>query len=209
MLARRPYHAPRREARAKLTRRRLLESAEAEFRTRGYPGATIPAIAARAGVSVPWVEREFRTKAALFKTVLDIAIAGDDEPVAVLDRPWAREVESTADPTAFIELVCAKIAETSARASGLVLAALEGAAADPALRPLARQLKAQRLVTATWIVERIAERSRLRVTRERAVDTTWLLMDPAVFCRLTADRQWSRPAFEGWLRECLVRLLLP
>lgn len=208
MQARRPYHAPRREARARLTRRLVLEAAEAEFCARGYPGTTIPAIATRAGVSVPRVEQEFRTKAALFKTVLDVAIAGDDKAIAVLDRPWVREAESTVDPISFIELVCEKIGETSERASSLVLAALEAAGADPALQPLGDQLKQQRLTTAAWIVGRIAQRSPLRVTRERAIDITWLLMDPAVFCRLTLDRHWSRSEFQRWLAESLARLLL-
>ena len=47
------------------------------------------AIAAAAGVAVPTVELGFGTKARLLKAAIDVAIAGDDEPVPVLDRAWA------------------------------------------------------------------------------------------------------------------------
>ena len=52
----------------------------------GYAGATIRAIAAEAGVSVPTVELLFATKARLLKAAIDVAIAGDDEAGAGLDR---------------------------------------------------------------------------------------------------------------------------
>ena len=40
-------------------------------------------------MSVATVELLFGTKVALLKAAIDVAIAGDDEPVAVLDRAWA------------------------------------------------------------------------------------------------------------------------
>ena len=46
-------------------------------------------IATRAGVSLPTVELLFGTKGRLLKAAIDVAIVGDDEPVAVLDRSWA------------------------------------------------------------------------------------------------------------------------
>ncbi len=46
------------------------------------------AVAAEAGVSVARLEQQFATKAGLLKAAIDVAIAGDDEEVPVLDRSW-------------------------------------------------------------------------------------------------------------------------
>ena len=78
-----------RAERARRTRRRIVDAATALFLERGYAGATMRAIAAAAGVAVPTVELGFGTKATLLKAAIDVAIAGDDEPVPVLDRAWA------------------------------------------------------------------------------------------------------------------------
>ncbi|HYS38908.1 MAG TPA: helix-turn-helix domain-containing protein, partial [Pseudonocardiaceae bacterium] len=63
----RSYRSSRREAGARRTRRRVLEAAGSVFVAGGYAGATIRAIAAEAGVSVPTVELLFATKARLLK----------------------------------------------------------------------------------------------------------------------------------------------
>src|SRR4029453_9459657 len=59
----RTYRSNRRAAQARRTCQRVLDAATAEFLARGYAGATIPAIAAGAAVSVPTVESLFGTKA--------------------------------------------------------------------------------------------------------------------------------------------------
>ena len=72
----------------------MLEAAHEVFAERGYSGATMPAIAERAGVSVKTVEAAFGTKANLLKELIDVCIAGDDEPVALADRPVVAEMEA-------------------------------------------------------------------------------------------------------------------
>ncbi len=44
-------------------------------------------IATPAGVSVETVYAHFGSKIDLFNTVLDVAVVGDDDPVALVDRP--------------------------------------------------------------------------------------------------------------------------
>ena len=60
--------------------------------------ATIETIAGEAGVAVPTVYLAFGTKRALLAELLDIAAVGDDEPVAVLERPWVDELRHDPDP---------------------------------------------------------------------------------------------------------------
>ena len=206
---RRPYRSPVRQARARLTRARILQAATRAFCTHGYAGTTIAAVAAAAGVSVAAVELAFPAKPDLLKAAIDVAIAGDDEQVPVLKRPWAATARAAPDATAFLEAVTAVLVPAAVRSDALVLTALEAARGDDRLVQLAAQLRAQRAVTASWIVDGLRERAPLRpgLDRSEAVDIVWLLMDPAVFDRLTTARGWTPDRFGRFFGDSLLHLL--
>jgi AcrR family transcriptional regulator len=206
---RRPYRSPVRQAQARRTRARILEAATQAFCTHGYAGTTVAAVAAAAGVSVAAVELAFSTKPDLLKAAIDVAIAGDDEPVPVLERPWVATARAAPDATAFLEAVTAVLVPAAVRSDALVLAALEAARGDDRLVLLAAQLRAQRAVTASWIVDGLCERAPLRpgLDRSEAVDIVWLLMDPAVFDRLTTARGWPPDRFGRFFGDSLLHLL--
>jgi AcrR family transcriptional regulator len=187
----------------------VLEAATAMFLDRGYGGTTMRAVAAAAAVSVPTVEALFGTKARLLKTAIDVAIAGDDEPVAVLDRPWAQAARQAQTLAVFMAVVARVIAAAQQRSAGLVLAVFEASSRDAELAALAAQMASQREATAAWIVDGMTGLAPLRAGcgREEAVDTVWLLMDPAVFVRLTRQRGWSARRYQDWLAAAIARLL--
>jgi AcrR family transcriptional regulator len=207
---RRSYRSSVREEQARLTRRRILDAAREAFVARGYAGTTVRAIAAGAGVSVPTVELLFGTKAAVLKAAIDVAIAGDDEPVPVLDRAWTEVARGTAGAEEFLAVVVGVLGPAQQRSAGLVLAALEAAATDPDLAVLSDQLVGQRETTAGWIVDRLAAKATLRpdLGHQEAVETLWLLMDPAVFVRLTRHRHWSLERYQGWIARSVRNLLV-
>lgn len=208
--ASRPYRSPVRAERAARTRAAILSAATASFLHDGYAGTTMRSVARAAGVSVPTVELAFGTKAALLKAAIDVAIAGDDDPVAVLDRPWAGEARALADPRDVLGLAARVLAAAQARSAGLMLALFEGAAGGDELDALRRQMVAQREVTAAWLVDRLAERSALRhrLRRAEAVDMVWALIDPALFDRLTRHRGWTAARYERWIADTLAAALL-
>jgi AcrR family transcriptional regulator len=206
----RPYRSPKRQEQARQTRRQILAAATEQFRKLGYAGTTMGAIAAAAGVSVPTVELAFGTKAALLKAAIDVAIAGDDEPVPVLDRPWARRAQAATTPQEFLVAATEVLVAAAQRSDALVLVAFEAARGDERLAPLAARLKAQRAVTAAWIVDGLAARAPLRdtVDRAEAIDVVWMLMDPALFDRLTTDRGWTPQRYGAWFADSALRLLV-
>jgi AcrR family transcriptional regulator len=209
--AARGYRSPRRETQARQTRARIIAAAARRFLARGYAGTTMRAVAHDAGVALPTVELAFRTKAGLLKAVIDMATAGDDEQVAMLDRQWAARAASIAGPADFIAAFARVLAGSAERAAGLAAAALEAARADEDIAAVAAQLMAQREVMAAWLVDGITHRSALRegTSRGDAVDAVWTLMDPVIFCRLTGDRHWTTARFERWFADSVTRLLLP
>ena len=93
---RRGYASPARTEQARQTRKRVIEAATWLFVQQGYATTTMRAIADAADVSVPTVELLFGTKAQLLHVVIDVAVAGDDEPVPVLNRAWAAEADRRA-----------------------------------------------------------------------------------------------------------------
>jgi TetR/AcrR family transcriptional regulator, regulator of autoinduction and epiphytic fitness len=206
----RSYQSSRREAEAQRTRRRILEAAGAVFVAGGYAGATMRAVAAEAGVSVPTVELLFGTKARLLKAAIDVAIAGDDEAVPVLDRSWTSAAVAATGADEFLVVVARVIGAAQARSAGLILAVFEGSSKDPELAELTAQMIRQRSITAGWIVDRLTGTADLRaeLTRQDAVDTMWLLMEPAVFDRLVRHRHWSVDRYQDWFARTARRLLV-
>lgn len=207
----RRYRSPRREQQARRTRTRIITAAGGRFLGCGYAATTMRSVAAEAGVALPTVELIFGTKARLLKAVIDTAIAGDDEPVPMLERQWARRAESMAEPREFVAVYAEQLTSSARRAAGLTLVALEAARIDEDISAVAAQLVAQRQVMAAWLVDGLLQRASLRdgVDRAAAIDTVWALMDPAVFCRLTGDRRWSHARFQRWFAESTLRLVLP
>ena len=81
------YHSPLRAKQAAETRQSIISSATKLFRERGWTATTLPMIAAEAGTAVDTIYSTFGTKSALMMAVIDVAIVGDDEEAAMVDRP--------------------------------------------------------------------------------------------------------------------------
>jgi AcrR family transcriptional regulator len=207
---RRAYRSAQRTAQAQHTRQRIVAAATEQFASAGYPATTMRSIAAAADASVASVELAFGTKAQLLKTAIDVAIAGDHDPAAVLDRDWATAAQATTTVHDFLTAVARTLRPAMTRSAGLVLAAYGAAETDPALRELAKKLATQRATTVAWIIDGIGDRAALRagLTRRHAIDQVWLLMDPAVYLRLTRYRGWSPADYEKWFTGTIRRLLL-
>jgi AcrR family transcriptional regulator len=208
--SRRGYVSAMRTERAERTRKRVIDAANRLFVQQGYATTTMRAIAAEAGVSVPTVELLFGTKAQLLHVVIDVAVAGDDEPIPVLSRAWAAEAKSAGGLADFLSAVAQVLSEAQARSAGVLLAAYEAAASDPDIQLLIMDRESQRERTTSWIVDGVIERAGLRpgLDKAGAVDTVWLLMDPVIFDRLTRHRGWSLDRYASWFADSAARLLV-
>ncbi|MET0522709.1 MAG: TetR/AcrR family transcriptional regulator, partial [Jiangellaceae bacterium] len=173
----RVYRSERRSEQARQTRQRIVRAAHAAFLASGYAGTTVHDIATAAGVSVNTVEAVFGTKRQVLKAGIDVVTAGDDLPVAVLQREAARAAEATPDPVTFLTIVARAIATVAENVADILVVVDQGAAVDEELSAVAAQLDEQRTVIATWIVENLTRRAALRpgLTERTAIDTVWLL----------------------------------
>ena len=82
------------------------------------------------------------------------------------------------------------------RSAGRILALFEGSTADSELADLAAAMINQRARTAAWLIDILTQKAPLRAgcSKDEAIDTVWILMDPVVFNRLTRQRGWDARA---------------
>src|SRR5882757_4490571 len=88
----RRYDSTLRQMQAQRTREAVLDAGQALITETGYARMTMRAIAERAGVSVDTIYLHFRSKAAVLKALLDIAVGGDEAPIPVADRDWVHQI---------------------------------------------------------------------------------------------------------------------
>jgi AcrR family transcriptional regulator len=209
MVERRTYRSVNRTEQARQTYAAVLSAGHDMFSRGGYAATTMRLVAGSAGVSVPTVEQLFRTKSSLLKACIDVAIAGDGEPAAMLEREWTLRAEAATDVNGFVAVFASVLAPAQARSAALVLAVFEGSGRDPEIAELAHRLTEQRAVMATWVIKQLRRTQPLRtgLTKQDAIDTVWVLLDPAVFERLTQRRGHSVEYYEHWIADSMIRLL--
>ncbi|WP_433383491.1 TetR/AcrR family transcriptional regulator [Actinoplanes sp. CA-142083] len=205
-MARRVYDNTRRAEQARLTRRRVLEAARALLVEHGSAAVTVRDVATHAGVSVETVYKTFGTKAALIKDVYDVTLAGDDEPIPMIDRPEIQAVFAASTPAGKLASYASAARRVGERV-GPLLAKLHGG--DPDLAGFRETTNQERLIGAGAIVGHLAETGGLRAGVEpgRARDIVWTLIAPEVYELLVGERGWSPDEYEQWLARALADAL--
>ncbi|MGW6496083.1 TetR/AcrR family transcriptional regulator [Nonomuraea angiospora] len=195
----------KRAQKAKETRRRILGAALELFVQDGYGATNLQDVADKAGVAVQTIYFVFGNKRALLKELVDVTIAGDDEPVATMDRPWyvaALAAETAQDmlrayvegATSILERVApiGRVLEAAA-ASDPEVAALWSHEVDP--RYVVQQGAAKALVGKPG--------ARAEVSVEEAADLLYGLLSPELYLLFVRERGWTRERWERWVGETL------
>lgn len=189
----RPYRSSLRDEQARATRRRIVDAARDLFLEQGYARATVDAIAARADVSRKTVFTSVGGKATALKLAWDWTLAGDDEQVAIADRPAAREIFEMQDAEAAVAAwarLQGPIASRLARIYEVVVIASD---VDADVAELRAENERNRVAGARVFAEHLASLGALRagLTVDRATEIAAALMDPVPAGRLVHDAGWS------------------
>ena len=209
--ATRQYDSSRRKEQARQTRRLLLEAARDLFSTRGYAGATIEAIADKAGVAPETVYAIYASKRNLLANLIDVTVGGDKQPIQLLDRPSPLQVLQAEDQELQIELFSADITAILHRIAPLFPILRTAANTEPEIADLLLELLESRWRNLAKFVQALSAHGPLRegVDPQQATDLVWTLSSPEIFNLLTRDRGHSGEDFTRWLADALKRLLLP
>ncbi len=199
----RSYRSTVREESARRTRRAVVEAAASLFVERGFASTSLADVAALAGVARPTVFAAFGSKQALLQRVLDEALAGDDAPVPVAERPWFSPVWSATTPDQALTAYARACVVIGRRAARIFEAVRRAADASPEGAAAWERLQDNRRAGAQMVVDHVRTLGPLPpgLTPRRAVDRLWVFNDPALYEALVHGCGWSERAFEAWLAE--------
>lgn len=186
-----------------------MAAAREAFVEHGFDGTTMPMVAERAGVSVETIYKNFRSKGGLARVVVDTAIAGDDEPIAMPDRPAAKAIADAPSGSEMLQRYAHHARGIYDRLGPLVSVLLVARAGGPQLHELRRESDAQRLHAATLLATSLREAGQLKtdgLDDGHVREAIWALNSPELHSLLVADRGWSADEYERFLAACLTAL---
>jgi AcrR family transcriptional regulator len=208
--SRRQYRSPVRQESARRTRQAVVRAAHELFAASGYAGTSLSEIAAAAGVARPTAFAAFGSKPALLREVLDQALAGDDEPVPVAQRPWFRPVWDAATPEAVLDAYAGVCELINGRSARIVEVIRRAADQSPEVGELWGTVQRNRRAGAQMVIEHTASRGSLAVglNSDRATDILWIFNDPALYDTLVSGCGWPVARYTGWLASQIRHAVL-
>ena len=198
----RRYDSPIRARRAQDTRDALLGAASRLFTANGWAGTGMRAVADDAGVAIETLYSHFASKRALLQAVIDVAVVGDQQPLALAERDEFAALgrgprrERVAAAAAILRAV-------HERTAVFAMVVREAASGDEQIAEVLRATRARQrqdvAAGATLII------GRPPTTVE--TDELWALMSPEVYILLVHETGWTPAAYEAWVATTLERAL--
>jgi AcrR family transcriptional regulator len=198
------------QARTRLARRAVLDAAGNLFRERGYGATTIDAISTASDIPQATVYRLFSSKQGILKALLDESIAGDDEPVAVADRPHVQSMLRAPQPEDLLARLAAVSVDINQRTAPIYRILVSAASSDAEVAALLGELTRQRQEGQGRVATELAKAKALRpgFCAQDAADIIHALASPELYGLLVVDRSWSPDRYQRWLAESLADQLL-
>ena len=150
-------------------------------------------------------------KATVLKLAFDWSLAGDDEPVAIADRPEVRTMMQGQDPAVLLNEWIAMNAAIAERLAALHHVLVVAADTDrDAAAPLST-VDQQRTQGAQAFVTRLHAIGGLRpdLDLDRAAAIADLIIDPLPYRRLVQLRGWTSEEYTEYLQQSAAAALLP
>jgi AcrR family transcriptional regulator len=207
---RRVYTSAVREESARRTRSAVVAAAAELFTSRGYAASSLADVAEVAGVARPTVFAAFGSKPALLRQVLDQALAGDDEPVPVRDRPWFQPIWEATDAASTLDAYAGVCTLIGGRAAAAFEAVRRAADTSPEVAELWEQTVSNREAGARMVLDHLVTVGRLKAGLhfERAVQILWFYNDPAHHGAMVGRQGWSPDEFRQWIAAQMRGALL-
>ncbi|WP_235870778.1 TetR/AcrR family transcriptional regulator [Rhodococcus xishaensis] len=184
-------------------RRKILAAAGTLFTTTGYASTTIKAIAGEAGVAVQTVYFVFGNKRSVLAALLDTSIAGDDEPIPTLARPWVAEAIAEPDPLSQLRIQVHGARLVLDRAAPVLLAVRAAAGADAEVAQLWATTCEHTETVLRHLTIVLADKLD-HVDVDRTVDVGLALLAPETHTLLIDERGWSPEDYERWVVDALA-----
>lgn len=199
----RSYQSSRRDEQAREARARIRDAATALFVDRGYVGTSIAAVAEAAGVAPQTVFVVFGNKAGLLSAAVDVALAGDDVPIALAERSPTKGALAASSPAEAAATFARMVTSVLERAGRLIQVADAAAQQDAELVPLWIAGHKGRLANMGQLAKSFATAGYLRdgVEPDTAAELLWVITSPDTYRSFTVILGWSTIRYERWIRS--------
>lgn len=207
----RRYDASGRQRQSRDRRRAVVVAARELFERDGFRATTMAAVADRAGVSVKGLYKAFGSKASLAKAVFDLAIAGDDEPVSVADRPEQQAMFAEPDVRRKIEMFVHGLARRQQRSAKVLILIRDGRHVDDSLIPVWQQLNDEGLTGMEMLGRHLLATGRLRpgIEVDEVRDVLWIYLAIDIYERLVLERGWTLNRYADWMTRTVIAAICP
>lgn len=207
---RRPYNSATRQSAALATREAIIEAARISFLERGYAATTMSAIAETAGVALDTVYATVGKKPTLLRLLVEMAISGRLDAVPPEERDYVRALRAEPDARTKLRIYAAAICAIQPRLAPLFQVLQSSARMEPELDRLWQEISQRRAANMRRLVKDLAATGCLRedLSIDVAADIIWSMNAPEFYLLLVEQRGWSQQAFQSWLEDAWIRLLL-
>jgi AcrR family transcriptional regulator len=205
-----PRRGTRRREQARATRRRIIDAGLDLFLRQGYAATTLEQIADQAGVAVQTLYFHFGNKRTVLKEIVDVVAVGDDEPVALLDRPWMQQLRAEPDARRALTIWIRNSRAIFARVAPIMRIVRDAAGADPDMATQWDVNQQQRFTAHHTLAQQLADKHGLRqgLSVAKAADIIFALLSLDMYLLLTVERGWAPALWERWITSTLTEAVL-
>jgi AcrR family transcriptional regulator len=205
----RSYRSVQRAEQAAATRSAVLRAAREHFTARGYAATGVADVAASAGVNVDTVYRTVGRKPQLMLAVIDMVLAGADEPVVAEQRDYVQAVLAAEGARAKLTTYAAALGRVMPRVSPLFESLAQAASTEPDCAALRDAIGERRAANMLKMAADLRATGDLRddLTDPEVADLLWTTNAPEYYA-LALARGWSPATYAERLGDLWCRLLL-
>jgi AcrR family transcriptional regulator len=200
--ARRPYRSGRRQQQAEQTKRAVVEAATDLFVANGWAATGMREVAADAGVALETVYSHFSSKTGLLRAVADAAVAGDDAPVPVAERPEFLAMGRGRRP-ARIRAAAQLLTAIQLRTAPIAKLLREAGPSDAEIDEMLQATRERQRLDVATALELIVGRPPSAAER----DSMWAIVSPEVYLLLVEGSGWAPEQYEAWAEATLERVI--
>lgn len=205
----RSYRSERRAEQAAATRTAVLRAAREHFVERGYATTAVADIASSAGVNVDTVYRSVGRKPQLLLAVIDMALAGSDEPVVAEQRDYVQAVLAAEGARAKLETYAHALGSVMPRVAPLLDSLAQAALTEPDCAALRDSIGERRRANMLKLAMDLRATGDLRddLDDDEVADLLWTTNSPEHYA-LAVARGWPASTYARRLGDLWTRLLL-
>ena len=191
-----------RQQQAQATKDRIVAAARVLMAERGWAGATIDAIAERAGVATQTVYSAFGNKRAIVDAMREVMLRDSKIPELMA------QAAATPDARGRLQLWAKLVRQQMETSYDVIAIHRQAAIVDPDFAAAYRSVLDNRARTFSEFIKQLRAQLGEGMDTSTATDLLWAFANEELYRELVGERGWSPDRYEHWLAETLITQLV-